>query len=206
MLTGLSTMAQDKYAFYFFLCSFLARDWCRFGAYGSRLQFHSQPFIITHSIRAGRRWNKIKRFAHIEPSRTTAAAAGFPCTMMATLSSTTSKIDVRNNAGIPPGTDRARMTDHAKEARPPGRISLSEENDVMMEDGNLGRFDHVCHHRHDSSSHRRPPQLKEKEVFQTVHLERGVEDVGERSCISENNWMMDGGWMPNRTMSQTGKS
>ena len=100
MLTGLSTMARDKYAFYFFLCSFLARDWCRFGAYGSRLQLLGQPFIITHSIRAGRRWSKIKRFAHIEPNRT--AVAGFPCTMMATLSSTTNKIDVRNNAGSPP--------------------------------------------------------------------------------------------------------
>lgn len=101
MLTGLSTMARDKYAFYIFLCSFLARDWCRFGAYSSKLQLLSQPFIITHSIRAGRRWSKIKRFAHIEPNRT--AVAGFPCTMMATLSSTTNKIDVRNNAGIPPG-------------------------------------------------------------------------------------------------------
>ena len=62
----------------------------------------------------------------------------------------------------------------------------------MMEDASLGRFDHVCHHRHDSSSHRRSLQLKEKEVFQTVHLERGVEDAGERSCISENNWMVNG--------------
>lgn len=61
----------------------------------------------------------------------------------------------------------------------------------MIEDRNFGRFDHVCHHRH---GFLQPQKMKEKEVFQSVHLEQGVEDAGERSCISENNWMMDGGW------------
>lgn len=63
-----------------------------------------------------------------------------------------------------------------------------------MEDGNLGRFDHVCHHRHGFLQPQTVTATERKEVSQSVHLERAVEDAGERSCISENNWMMDGGW------------
>lgn len=60
---GLSSVAHGNCAFYFSLCRSLARDWRRFSAYSSRLQFF-QPAIHyrLYSVKAG--WSKIKRFAH----------------------------------------------------------------------------------------------------------------------------------------------